>query len=110
MHREATPAEAAANAVTADEKSSPVTDAGPYRQNLCTDLHAHSEVVGQLPEGNWITRAPTLRRKAILLAKVQDEAGRPLPVQRAAETLASRVTDGRHLLAGRASAIFTTRP
>ncbi|MCZ6771544.1 MAG: phenylacetate-CoA oxygenase subunit PaaI, partial [Proteobacteria bacterium] len=46
-----------------------------YRRNLIRQIsqHAHSEVVGQLPEGNWITRAPTLRRKAILLAKVQDE-------------------------------------
>ena len=48
-----------------------------YRSSLIRQIsqHAHSEVVGQLPEGNWITRAPTLRRKATLLAKVQDEAG-----------------------------------
>jgi len=48
-----------------------------YRKTLVRQIsqHAHSEVVGQLPEGNWITRAPTLHRKAILLAKVQDEAG-----------------------------------
>ena len=49
--------------------------------------HAHSEIVGQLPEGNWITRAPTLRRKAILLAKVQDEGGHGLYLYSAAETL-----------------------
>lgn len=48
-----------------------------YRKTLIRQIsqHAHSEIVGQLPEGNWITRAPTLERKAILLAKVQDEAG-----------------------------------
>jgi ring-1,2-phenylacetyl-CoA epoxidase subunit PaaA len=48
-----------------------------YRKTLIRQIsqHAHSEIVGQLPEANWITRAPTLRRKAILLAKVQDEAG-----------------------------------
>src|SRR3954469_23571264 len=49
--------------------------------------HAHSEIVGMLPEGNWITRAPSLRRKAILLAKVQDEAGHGLYLYCAAETL-----------------------
>lgn len=51
-----------------------------YRKMLVRQIgqHAHSEIVGQLPEGNWITRAPTLERKAILLAKVQDEAGHGL--------------------------------
>jgi len=49
--------------------------------------HAHSEIVGMLPEGNWITRAPTLRRKVGLLAKVQDEAGHGLYLYSAAETL-----------------------
>ena len=49
--------------------------------------HAHSEVVGMLPEGNWITRAPSLKRKAILIAKVQDEAGHGLYLYCAAETL-----------------------
>lgn len=51
-----------------------------YRKTLIRQIgqHAHSEIVGQLPEGNWITRAPTLERKAILLAKVQDEAGHGL--------------------------------
>ncbi|MBS1753639.1 MAG: 1,2-phenylacetyl-CoA epoxidase subunit PaaA [Ferruginibacter sp.] len=51
--------------------------------------HAHSEVVGMLPEGNWISRAPTLKRKAILIAKVQDEAGHGLYLYSAAETLGS---------------------
>ncbi|PIE08518.1 MAG: 1,2-phenylacetyl-CoA epoxidase subunit A [Rhodobacterales bacterium] len=60
-----------------------------YRKTLIRQIaqHAHSEVVGQLPEGNWITRAPTLERKAILLAKVQDEAGHGLYLYCAAETL-----------------------
>ena len=60
-----------------------------YRKTLVRQIsqHAHSEVVGQLPEGNWITRAPTLERKAILLAKVQDEAGHALYLYCAAETL-----------------------
>ena len=49
--------------------------------------HAHSEIVGMLPEGNWITRAPSLRRKAALLAKVQDEAGHGLYLYSACETL-----------------------
>ena len=60
-----------------------------YRKTLIRQIsqHAHSEIVGQLPEGNWITRAPTLDRKAILLAKVQDEAGHGLYLYCAAETL-----------------------
>ena len=60
-----------------------------YRNTLIRQIgqHAHSEIVGQLPEGNWITRAPTLERKAILLAKVQDEAGHGLYLYCAAETL-----------------------
>jgi len=60
-----------------------------YRKTLMRQIgqHAHSEIVGQLPEGNWITRAPTLERKAILLAKVQDEAGHGLYLYCAAETL-----------------------
>src|SRR6186997_3679673 len=49
--------------------------------------HAHSEIVGMLPEGNWISRAPSLKRKAILLAKVQDEAGHGLYLYSACETL-----------------------
>src|ERR1700709_134114 len=60
-----------------------------YRKTLVRQIsqHAHSEVVGMLPEGNWITRAPTLKRKAILLAKVQDEGGHGLYLYAAAETL-----------------------
>ncbi len=82
-----------------------------YRKTLIRQIsqHAHSEVVGQLPEGNWITRAPTLERKAILLAKVQDEAGHGLYLYSAAETLGvSRADLIADLLAGRAkySSIF----
>jgi len=60
-----------------------------YRQNLIRQVsqHAHSEIVGMLPEGNWITRAPSLKRKAILLAKVQDEVGHGLYLYSATETL-----------------------
>ena len=60
-----------------------------YRRTLVRQIsqHAHSEIVGQLPEGNWVTRAPTLKRKAILLAKIQDEAGHGLYLYGAAETL-----------------------
>ena len=60
-----------------------------YRRTLVRQIsqHAHSEIVGMLPEGNWIGRAPSLRRKAILLAKVQDEAGHGLYLYSAAETL-----------------------
>jgi ring-1,2-phenylacetyl-CoA epoxidase subunit PaaA len=76
--------------LAADEKIEP-RDWMPekYRINLVRQIsqHAHSEVVGQLPEGNWIGRAPTLRRKATLLAKVQDEAGHGLYLYSAAETL-----------------------
>jgi ring-1,2-phenylacetyl-CoA epoxidase subunit PaaA len=61
----------------------------PYRKSLIRQIaqHAHSEIIGMQPEGNWITRAPSLRRKAILLAKVQDEAGHGLYLYAAAETL-----------------------
>ncbi|MFM9863384.1 MAG: 1,2-phenylacetyl-CoA epoxidase subunit PaaA [Micropepsaceae bacterium] len=60
-----------------------------YRRTLVRQIsqHAHSEIVGMLPEGNWITRAPSLRRKAVLLAKVQDEGGHGLYLYAAAETL-----------------------
>ncbi len=60
-----------------------------YRKNLIRQIsqHAHSEVIGMQPEGNWITRAPSLRRKAVLLAKVQDEGGHGLYLYSAAETL-----------------------
>ena len=60
-----------------------------YRKTLVRQIsqHAHSEIVGMLPEGNWVTRAPTLKRKTILLAKIQDEAGHGLYLYAAAETL-----------------------
>lgn len=77
-------------AVDAEQKVEP-RDWMPegYRKNLIRQIsqHAHSEVVGMLPEGNWITRAPSLHRKTILLAKVQDEAGHGLYLYSAAETL-----------------------
>ena len=75
-----------------------------YRKTLIRQIgqHAHSEIVGQLPEGNWITRAPTLERKAILLAKVQDEAGHGLYLYCAAETLGiSRDQLTKDLLSGK---------
>ncbi len=82
-----------------------------YRKALIRQIsqHAHSEIVGQLPEGNWITRAPTLKRKAILLAKVQDEAGHGLYLYSAVETLGiTRDQTIRDLLSGKAkySSIF----
>ncbi|MGH9479536.1 MAG: 1,2-phenylacetyl-CoA epoxidase subunit PaaA, partial [Terriglobales bacterium] len=82
-----------------------------YRQTLVRQIsqHAHSEIVGQLPEGNWINRAPTLQRKAILLAKVQDEAGHGLYLYSACETLGvSRDELIADLLSGKAkySSIF----
>ena len=66
-----------------------------YRKTLVRQIgqHAHSEIVGMLPEGNWIGRAPSLRRKAILLAKVQDEAGHGLYLYCAAETLGTSRTE-----------------
>jgi len=76
--------------VAADKKIEP-KDWMPaaYRNTLIRQIsqHAHSEIVGMLPEGEWITRAPSLKRKAILLAKVQDEAGHGLYLYSAAETL-----------------------
>ncbi|MEQ8896440.1 MAG: 1,2-phenylacetyl-CoA epoxidase subunit PaaA [Roseovarius sp.] len=75
-----------------------------YRKTLIRQIgqHAHSEIVGQLPEGNWITRAPTLERKMILLAKVQDEAGHGLYLYAAAETLGITRDDmTEQLLSGR---------
>ena len=90
MNSAAALAEAFQERIDAEEKIEPrdwMPDA--YRQSLIRQIsqHAHSEIVGQLPEGNWITRAPSLRRKAILLAKVQDEAGHGLYLYCAAETL-----------------------
>jgi ring-1,2-phenylacetyl-CoA epoxidase subunit PaaA len=91
------------------EASDAMPDA--YRRTLVRQIsqHAHSEIVGMLPEGNWITRAPSLERKAILLAKVQDEAGHGLYLYAAAETLGvSRDEMVAALLDGRAkySSIF----
>ncbi|MVA97089.1 1,2-phenylacetyl-CoA epoxidase subunit A [Nitratireductor sp. CAU 1489] len=82
-----------------------------YRKTLVRQIgqHAHSEIVGMLPEGNWITRAPSLRRKAALLAKVQDEGGHGLYLYSAAETLGvSREQMTEELLSGKAkySSIF----
>lgn len=82
-----------------------------YRQTLIRQIsqHAHSEIVGMLPEGNWITRAPSLKRKLALLAKVQDEAGHGLYLYSAAETLgAERDTMFEELHSGKAkySSIF----
>ena len=82
-----------------------------YRRTLVRQIsqHAHSEIVGMLPEGNWITRAPSLRRKAALLAKVQDEGGHGLYLYAAAETLGvSREELVEQLLSGKAkySSIF----
>jgi ring-1,2-phenylacetyl-CoA epoxidase subunit PaaA len=76
-----------------------------YRRTLIRQIsqHAHSEIVGMLPEGNWITRAPSLKRKAALLAKVQDEGGHGLYLYAAAETLGiSREELVEQLLAGKA--------
>src|SRR5579864_8567562 len=66
-----------------------------YRKNLIRQIaqHAHSEIIGMQPEGNWISRAPSLRRKAILMAKVQDEAGHGLYLYAAAETLGADRAD-----------------
>ncbi len=75
-----------ANEITIEAKDQ-MPDA--YRKTLIRQIgqHGHSEIVGMLPEGNWITGAPTLKRKAVLLAKVQDEAGHGLYLYSAAETL-----------------------
>ncbi|MCX7378628.1 MAG: 1,2-phenylacetyl-CoA epoxidase subunit A [Alphaproteobacteria bacterium] len=98
--------------IDAEEKIEP-NDWMPeaYRRTLTRQIsqHAHSEIVGMLPEGNWITRAPSLRRKAALLAKVQDEGGHGLYLYAAAETLGTaREELVEQLLSGRAkySSIF----
>ena len=98
--------------IDADEKIEP-NDPMPegYRKTLVRMIgqHAHSEIVGMLPEGNWITRAPSLRRKAALLAKIQDEGGHGLYLYSAAETLGvSRKQMTEELLSGKAkySSIF----
>jgi ring-1,2-phenylacetyl-CoA epoxidase subunit PaaA len=82
-----------------------------YRKTLIRQIsqHAHSEIVGQLPEGNWVTRAPTLKRKAILLAKIQDEAGHGLYLYSAAETLGisrDELLDALHAGKAKYSSIF----
>lgn len=82
-----------------------------YRKTLIRQIsqHAHSEIVGMLPEGNWITRAPNLRRKAVLLAKVQDEAGHGLYLYSAVETLGAdreETIDDLHTGKAKYSSIF----
>lgn len=82
-----------------------------YRKTLVRQIsqHAHSEIVGMLPEGNWISRAPTLKRKAILLAKVQDEGGHGLYLYSAAETLGTsrdQMLDALHTGKAKYSSIF----
>jgi ring-1,2-phenylacetyl-CoA epoxidase subunit PaaA len=82
-----------------------------YRKTLIRQIsqHAHSEIVGMLPEGNWITRAPSLKRKATLVAKVQDEAGHGLYLYSAAETLGigrDEMLDQLHSGAAKYSSIF----
>ena len=82
-----------------------------YRKTLVRQIsqHAHSEIVGMLPEGNWISRAPSLKRKAILMAKVQDEAGHGLYLYSAAETLGTsrdQMLDALHTGRAKYSSIF----
>src|SRR5665213_1008104 len=98
--------------VDAEEKIEP-KDWMPakYRSTLIRQIsqHAHSEIVGMLPEGNWISRAPSLKRKAILLAKVQDEGGHGLYLYSAAETLGTsrdQLLDGLHTGRAKYSSIF----
>jgi len=98
--------------IDADDKIEPrdwMPDA--YRKTLVRQIsqHAHSEIVGMLPEGNWITRAPSLRRKLALLAKVQDEAGHGLYLYSAAETLGTsrdEMLDQLHTGKAKYSSIF----
>ena len=82
-----------------------------YRKTLVRQIsqHAHSEIVGMLPEGNWISRAPSLKRKAILIAKVQDEGGHGLYLYSAAETLGTsrdQMLDALHSGRAKYSSIF----
>jgi ring-1,2-phenylacetyl-CoA epoxidase subunit PaaA len=98
--------------IAADGRIEP-RDAMPeaYRKTLIRQIaqHAHSEIIGMQPEGNWITRAPSLRRKAILMAKVQDEAGHGLYLYAAAETLGvdrSDLLDALHTGRQKYSSIF----
>ncbi len=90
MTRPATDTSAFDQLIAADLRIEPRDDMPEaYRKTLIRQIaqHAHSEIIGMQPEGNWITRAPSLRRKAILTAKVQDEAGHGLYLYSAAETL-----------------------
>jgi len=98
--------------IDADDRIEP-TDWMPekYRKTLIRQIaqHAHSEIIGMQPEGNWLTRAPSLRRKAILTAKVQDEAGHGLYLYGAAETLGvdrSELVDMLHSGSQKYSSIF----
>jgi len=98
--------------IAADQKIEP-QDWMPeaYRKTLLRQIsqHAHSEIIGMLPEGNWISRAPSLKRKAILLAKVQDEAGHGLYLYSAAETLGTsrdQLVDALHTGRAKYSSIF----
>ena len=98
--------------IAADQKIEP-QDWMPeaYRKTLLRQIsqHAHSEIIGMLPEGNWIGRAPSLKRKAILLAKVQDEAGHGLYLYSAAETLGTsrdQLVDALHTGRAKYSSIF----
>src|SRR4051794_30634196 len=82
-----------------------------YRKTLIRQIaqHAHSEIIGMQPEGNWLTRAPSLRRKAVLLAKIQDEAGHGLYLYGAAETLGvtrEQLVDDLHSGKAKYSSIF----
>jgi ring-1,2-phenylacetyl-CoA epoxidase subunit PaaA len=113
LHLEDAGKSALFEARVADEQRIEPNDWMPaaYRKTLTRQIsqHAHSEIVGMLPEGNWITRAPTLRRKAALLAKVQDECGHGLYLYAAAETLGtSREELVDQMLSGKAkySSIF----
>ena len=105
--------EARFEAYVAEEKKIEPKDWMPdaYRKTLIRQIsqHAHSEIVGMLPEGNWISRAPSLKRKAILLAKVQDEAGHGLYLYSAAETLGvtrEKMLDDLHVGKSKYSSIF----
>ncbi|MER2136078.1 1,2-phenylacetyl-CoA epoxidase subunit PaaA [Arthrobacter sp. 3Tela_A] len=105
--------QAAFDAIIADDSRIEPRDWMPegYRKTLVRQVsqHAHSEIIGMQPEANWITRAPSLKRKAILLAKVQDEAGHGLYLYSAAETLGTpREKMTEDLIAGKArySSIF----
>ena len=104
--------------IDAEEKIEP-NDQMPegYRKTLIRQIgqHTHSEIVGMLPEGNWLTRAPSLKRKAALFAKVQDEGGHGLYLYAAAETLGvSREQMTEELLSGKPniprSSIIPPRP